>query len=197
MTYSPSFIDEHRYINVEDRWWSESTTEYHQEQLRSFGLSNIKIQFSGFGSQGDGASFRADVQDMPTFLTHITGREDSWPVWRTFANKGLLRVKIETSGHYCHEYTMNVSIDVDRIEFALDYEDDNDPMYHIHKTWDDTIDAELKDFDIELTDWCRSYARQIFRELEDEYDYLVSDEAVIETLVANEITEDEEVALID
>lgn len=196
MTYSPQFVDKHRYINVEESYWSEPTIDDHNDVLAGIGLSDVSIWFSGFGSQGDGACFVARVFDFEKFINHVTGSQDSWPVWRALWKTGGLHIRVTTSSRYYHEYSMRVDISAGRFEYAGDAcyyypNGEDDAMYHIHKAWDKIIDAELKDFDIELTDWCRSYARSIFRDLEQAYDYLTSDEAVIETLEANEIEDDE------
>jgi hypothetical protein len=194
MTYSPQFIDEHRHINVDDRYWLEPIIDEHNDVLTGIGLSDVSIGFSGFGSQGDGACFAARVFDFEKFINHVTGSQDSWPVWRALWKTGGLHIRVTTSGRYSHEYSMTVDIAADRFTYGGDayHDGDDDAMHHIHEAWDKTIDAELKDFDIELTDWCRSYARSIFRDLEQSYDYLTSDEAVIETLEINKIEEEDD-----
>lgn len=50
-------------------WW-ESVYEIWQSALEQIGFSDPKINFSGFWSQGDGASFTAgiDVEKLATFL---------------------------------------------------------------------------------------------------------------------------------
>lgn len=46
-------------INVNDDFWSECLVEDYTEKLKKLGFYDIKFQWSGFWSQGDGASFSA------------------------------------------------------------------------------------------------------------------------------------------
>jgi hypothetical protein len=45
-------------INTDYEWY-EHLTEYYQEKLQKLGFYKISFEFSGFYSQGDGASFKA------------------------------------------------------------------------------------------------------------------------------------------
>lgn len=71
-------LQENRYINVEDSWWCEPVEDEWKERLEAEGFRGVKIAFSGFCSQGDGASFTAESVDLPTFCK---------------ANKALTRFK--------------------------------------------------------------------------------------------------------
>ena len=52
-------LEKHRYTNVEHEWW-EFTVEQLKEELVALGFENTGVNFSGFWSQGDGASFTGD-----------------------------------------------------------------------------------------------------------------------------------------
>ncbi len=52
-------VDKYDDINVDEDTWYESTYEYYEDKLRALGFYDIKFEFSGFWSQGDGASFTA------------------------------------------------------------------------------------------------------------------------------------------
>lgn len=71
-------LDKNRDINVDDQWY-EFTYEAYTNKLSKLGFYDIKLSFSGFYSQGDGASFSAK---------HSRGN-------------------IYTRGRYCHSNTMN------------------------------------------------------------------------------------------
>lgn len=45
-------------INVHHDWY-DHTYEYYENKLKKLGFTDIKFEFSGFWSQGDGASFTA------------------------------------------------------------------------------------------------------------------------------------------
>ena len=75
-------------------------------------------------------------------------------------------ITITQSGHYHHEMTMHV---------ACEYSGNNDKAYN-------TID-ELGDIVLEEA---RNYAKEIYKGLEQEHEYLTSKESVEEALQAND-----------
>lgn len=121
-------LDKLRYINVDHDYWSESTIDDFKTELEDLGFSDIEVSFSGFWSQGDGASFTAKH------------------------NEGEIT---KSSHRYCHEMTMQCDDDA-------------------------------------LLDMARDKARQLYRSLKKDYEYLTSNEAVIETIEANDYEFDSE-----
>lgn len=55
--------DNYRTSGLDYDWWDHIYEEWHEE-LREMGFSNPEISFSGFASQGDGASFTANGFDF-------------------------------------------------------------------------------------------------------------------------------------
>ena len=51
--------------------WDEETRYISDALEEDYGLSRVEIQFTGFYSQGDGASFTGDVSDMGLFLSKV------------------------------------------------------------------------------------------------------------------------------
>lgn len=144
-------------------WW-EFAYDNARAAFAFFGVDASDISFSGFWSQGDGASFTGSFRaglispaaciaaEFPTDetlrglharLTAIIHSEDSC-------------VKITRSGHYVHSHTM----DIDAEEYSRDDE------------------RELLSIMRGLADW-------LYRLLESEYEYLVSDECVDESIRSN------------
>ena len=133
------------------------------------------ICFRGFWSQGDGACFEghyayrrgapAKIRGWAPLDATLHGIADRLQAiqWRNFYQ---LHAGIRHRGHYYHEYCMD--IDVGRDSPA------DQPM---------TDDAED-----EVTEALRDLARWLYRQLEREYDYLSSDEAVDEAIIANGYT---------
>lgn len=101
--------------------WHESSYEYYENKLKKLGFYDIKFEFSGFWSQGDGACFTAK---------HSRG-------------------DITKSGWYSHSYSMRC------------------------------------DSDVVLT-VARRLADRLYKSLRSDYEYLTSEEAIIETIEANE-----------
>jgi hypothetical protein len=56
--------------------------------------------------------------------------------------------------------------------------------------WQTELEYELEDFEEDITEQWRTYMRDLYRKLEAEYDHLTSDEAVWDTIEANELIED-------
>jgi len=134
------------------------------------------VYWSGFYSQGDGASFegaysyvkgaaKAIRKHAPTD-TELHRIADALQAAQR-VNFYRLTAGIEQSGHYCHEMTMKV--DVERSD-GVD----------VTAGADETVAECMRDF-----------ARWIYRQLKHAYEYENSDAQVDETIEANEYTFDE------
>jgi hypothetical protein len=154
-------IDDNRFWNTEDNEWYEYTLDYWKEKLTALGFNNAEIYFSGFASQGDGASFKTDV-DIEKWLTVNKKKTEYKAIIKDIDN---CTITITKSGHYEHEMTMSVEVE---------YFGNNDKAYN-------TID-KLGD---EILENAREQARLIYKELDKENDYLTSDEAIAESLESN------------
>jgi hypothetical protein len=130
------------------------------------------VYFSGFSSQGDGASFEGSYRYKKGAAKAIRAYAPQDRELHRIAdelqalqarNFYRLRASIGTSGRYCHEYSMDVNV-----EYA----------------GDDYRDVSAVEDDV--TELMRDFARWIYRALERAYDYENSDEAVDETIRANE-----------
>lgn len=131
------------------------------------------IYYSGFWSQGDGACYEGSYRyakqapkrireyaPLDTDLHQMADRLQA--LQRRYFYK--LEATTKHSGHYYHEYCMNVSVSIS----------------------DDPYRGVLASDDEELTDILRDFARWIYKRLEAEYDYQTSDEVVEESLIAND-----------
>lgn len=189
-------IDNNRYINVEHFEWWDCSYEQFAELAEMFGLDirqtpkkyncngkllrhDPTIYFSGFSSQGDGACFEGEYRYKKGALKKI---KEEWPQdeelhqivasLQELQRRNFYQVSctMKHGGHYMHSGCMQV--DVENIE-------DN---YRSIVGEDDFVQC-MRDF----ADW-------IYDRLEQEHDYLTSDEAVKESLLAKEcqFTEDGE-----
>jgi len=122
-------IEKNRDINVDTECWTDCVLEEYKSKLKSLGFYDIDFCWSGFWSQGDGASFTAKHE----------------------------RGNIYLIGRYYHENSMSIDSD-----------------------------------DIELLDEAKSIARNLYRDLEKEYDYLTDDQQIIDTILANDYEFDSE-----
>ena len=133
------------------------------------------IWFRGFWSQGDGACFEAFYsyrKDAPRLIRDHASQDAELhriaDALQAVQRRNFYQLHAEAShrGHYYHEYCMAISVTRDS------------PTYQ-----DMTEDAEG-----EVAEALRDLARWLYRQLEREYEYLTSDEAVDETIIANEYT---------
>ena len=187
-------IESARYMDVDFFEWWGSSFEMFAEAAELFGLDvrqtrkylvggghryDPTIFFSGFSSQGDGACFegsysykkgalKATKQAFPADSELLRIVRDLQAIQQR--NFYQLTATIKHRGQYNHSGCMDIT--VDRADGKAFSEDDEESLKQL-----------MRDF----ADW-------VYSSLEKEYDYLTSDEAVAESLRANEVefTEDGE-----
>ena len=137
------------------------------------------IFYSGFCSQGDGASFNCNYQykkgsvaDVMNWAPNDKELHRIARALQTIQKKYFyrLRASSKVSGHYVHSGCMRVSVDY----YAND------------------IERETDKGEEEITECLRDFADWIYKQLEREYDYQNSDDVVAEHIICNEyeFTED-------
>ena len=131
--------------------------------------------WTGFSSQGDGASFEgaySHARDAAKGIrAHAPRDEELHRIADELQaaqrrNFWQLHTSIRTRGNYCHEYTMAIAVERDS------------------PTWQPVTDG-AEDTVIEAL---RDLARWLYRHLRQEYEHLTSDAAIDETVAANEWT---------
>lgn len=134
-----------------------------------------RIAFTGFWSQGDGASFECYYSYRKNASDEIRSYAPQDANLHSIADALLavqrrnfyqLHAQASHRGHYCHEYCMSISV-----------ERDSPTCQDMTAGAEETVIEALRDL-----------ARWLYRQLEREYEYLSSDEAVDETITANEYT---------
>ena len=192
---SDALIEKYRHINVEHNEWWDSTYEMFKEEMEDRGVLVTDIYFSGFYSQGDGACFEGRVCDWELFLNKLG--YDS-PILTRFA-KDTWSFSVSHSGHYYHENCTHFSEDMPNPDGESD--DWFIGRFCIYNDPDDLRGkaelAVLRTFDYEamtnqFVEMFKDSMRDLYRRLEEEYDYLTSDEAVKETIIANDLFETDE-----
>jgi len=183
-------IDKYRYKNVEHDDWYEGTFEDFKEDMIAKFIFVRNIRFSGFCSQGDGASFTGHITCVPSFLARhkLTGK---YPVLhRLLAKGGELSLLItRSSGHYCHENMVKAEIAMcSGFRSILPH---GDPLRDtVVEMWDSKLEIEYSWLESDATEIIRRYCRDLYKKLEKEHDYLTSDEAVLETIEINDYIEE-------
>lgn len=163
------------YINIDYDWWNDSV-DYFKDQLKEYGIHAPDIRFSGFCSQGDGLSFTGSVElltlldktelskDYPNFIQLINDNEIDVSAY-------LYRVG---RAQAVHERSVRFEVDLD-----VYFEEISEEMKALLFDLADSIEYKLEQ-------WRLNICRDFYKQLSDEYDYLTSKEAIIETIEANE-----------
>jgi hypothetical protein len=179
-----------------DDWYDSVYYDFKSEGIvHGFHIEDIK--FSGFWSQGDGASWYGDV-DMKVFieknLPECIGR-DCW-LWLLQSGWVHDRLNIYQRGnHYAHSHTMSVG----NIEVYADEGDDDILQLDcilkgapVSTLWNlilaDTACPIKRPDDLEelvLTE-ARQYADEIYDGLREAYEYECSDENIAESYNIND-----------
>lgn len=141
--------------------------EIEQDELEAeFGLSNVEISFSGFWSQGDGASFTGRVDDIPKFIRAI-GIQDEILDKAMKALEDVYEMSIvRIDSRYVHENT---------VRFDLDPIDDTELVLMSPFGLGD-ITLELNDLLVEIgleakaSSWVKEKSREIYDKLERAYE---------------------------
>jgi hypothetical protein len=137
------------------------------------------IYYSGFWSQGDGASFECSYRYKPGSVKAVashTGNDKELiaiaTALQTIQKKYFysLRAKSKVSGHYVHSNCMQVTVD----------------YYDPSSKYSYNVERETDKGESEITEALRDFANWIYRQLEREYDYQNSDDAIAESIICNE-----------
>jgi len=172
------------------KWW-----DYIDDDLRAYvesnGFSYGRLRFSGFSSQGDGANVTLKVQLTPEFFEPMpvadTGSpfaEKVPPFWtsddseieviregfsRDLVDKIQLSVNQDGGARYQHEHTLSA-------EYEIFSTGDDDPFWtRFERAVENVSDA--------LLEWAKDLSKCAYRMLEQEWDYITSDEALTEMLL--------------
>lgn len=177
-------LDEHRDWDVDHGWW-DGVYEMFKEEMKGKSIRVDEMYFSGFWSQGDGACFEGCIDDLKEFIEK-NGLTEEFAWLLQLLETDYVRcisISCKSHGSYCHEYTMEFD-DTFELTHYLDPEDGliylsaQQETEEAEKRWPDFVDTVEEIF--------RDHARQLYEYLEKEYDYLTSDEHVLESLHAND-----------
>lgn len=191
-TISDRLLDQHREWNVQDSDWYEHVYTQFIERMAGLGIitNADQMQFSGFWSQGDGASFTG-YMDTKQFVDKHPELFAEYPGVKYLAEAdcGLAFRVSRISHHYSHARTCQFQSD----DCSVYQQYDEDDLRHaVFETHCELFANEQATFDKEADALIEGYADELYKDLEQEYEYLTSDEQVRASLEANEIFDDEE-----
>lgn len=181
-------LDKHRDWDAGHGWW-EHVYEMFKEDMAAKSIRVDEMYFSGFWNQGDGACFEGRIDDLKEFIDQHSLRKDfDWLVQLLETDYvRYARISCTSSGRYCHEHTMvfDDSFELGHIhepEDGLTYLSAQQEIEEAEKLWPDFVSTVKEIF--------QDHARQLYKNLEEGYEYLTSDEHVLESLIATDHLEE-------
>jgi len=178
-------IEWYRNGNLDYEWW-DCTFEDVKEIGKILGIQVDRIYFSGFSSQGDGACFEGSYEYAKGSVKKIKEYAPKDAELHKIA-LGLQQIQrlhfyqlgatVKQKGHYMHAYCTDIYV-CDEWESS---------MINYSKSFVETEER--------VSELLRDFMHWIYKRLETEYDWLQSEEQVIEGIKANELefTEDGEI----
>ena len=151
----------------------DSTVEYIEEILTCLGFQSPKISYSGFSSQGDGLSFTSDNWQYKKGMLDKIGKITQELCFLNVAKQ--LQVMAKNTGYKLqfsvnrtsHRYAHHNTVQIENNPYSdFSLSDDQDEI---------------------LTNLKNSLCRSFYKILEADYDYQLSDEYIIESLLSNDV----------
>ena len=166
-------------------WWN-----YHYEQFTTDcllkGVRVDAINFSGFGSQGDGATFSGYV-GVPQYMEDHKLHETYPALYLAVVDDGSRLGVGSTRG-----YGMQVN------NYCM-YGNQTAPSGVFENldqlAWEELIDEQEREADLAtvVVAFCRGLAAELYKDLEAEYEFLTSREQFIDSCTCNEVLFDIEI----
>jgi hypothetical protein len=156
--------------SLDYEWW-DCCHDMWKEKLTELGFYDVEISSSGFYSQGDGASFtgRVDVVKWIKANEPVKYRRLVNLFEKSFIELECNKIKRDRNTHYVHWNTTSVYLD-----------------FIVYSRKDDSNICDLLDqLEADILDRHQLLNNDIYKSLEKEYDYLMSEEAFSESADAN------------
>lgn len=159
-------LEELGQINVDYDGWSDWIIKDWTRRLDKLGYRNSEIYFSGFYSQGDGACFVAKVDILAWIKQHKAKARFS-KLYKELENGAWAEISIIHNYHYYFATSTSVE-------------------YNGESELSDKAYSQLEEISKSIEDEREKLGNKIYKELKENYEYLTSEEAIIETIEANE-----------
>lgn len=186
-----ALIERHRDINVHWEDWHEGVRGQVKEELAAIGFDMTEMYFSGFWSRGDGACFEGTMSDWGKFCAGVPTFVEAFPFLSEYAKAPPdvgPAYSIKHSGHYYHKHCTDHSYESE-LEYDLEQLEDEptDPEAQmLHALWKKALSEECDVYEW-LEEFFKDKMRDLYKRLEQEHDYLTSDDVVWESIEANDL----------
>jgi len=190
-------LEKHRDWNVDGDWWYECVYESWKEKLNKIGFEDAEIAFSGFWCQGDGACFNANCNIRKLLI------KSKYPkaLVNLLMESDLSASIVTTDHHYSHGNTRDFQLSYYYTDSFLNVlktptadlpliigealDEDAKKLYEL-RVKEQIAPIDLDQVEKDLEEKRLNLCRDIYKDLEKEYNSQTTDEAVIESLEANE-----------
>jgi len=184
---------------AEHEWWDCAYEDF-KEKGYELGFVIDKINFSGFYSQGDGACWSGQV-DMATWLKTHTEDSIARDAWCALIQEGFAEkhMGIHFRGHYLHSDTMTcvgwdwIDTDCSDAENSSHYLQQPSifqgmqyPALHNLIRSTDYPYTDPNDIEQAAFESAKDYADELYKRLREEYEYITSEENLIEMCDIND-----------
>lgn len=184
---------------AESPWSWETFVDVNDEEcgyldiVEDAGFEDVKIAWSGFSSQGDGASFTANrinfdkIEKAPGFDKMLASVKHGKMLWRVFGNDFSGKVK-RTNHHYYHKHTCTAYVEAP-------YRGVVERLKHPHiqdalEALESTVNKFVDELRCEISG-------KIYEKLEKDHDAFYSEEHLKELCNINDIFFDESGRMVD
>ena len=160
-------------INVFDDWYEFRFDEW-EDQLEDMGFEEVEISFTGFWSQGDGASFTAKSIDVEKYIRNQRLGQEYRPLLAILKQDWSIDGQVVRDKYlqYVHEYTTSV-------ELETDFHDNENPQR------EGKVIAQMNDLGEYIQDHVVQLNLAIYYDLSKDYDYLTSRESIADAFKSN------------
>jgi hypothetical protein len=192
------------YIEGMDYEWWEGVYESVKEDGYELGFCIDDIRFSGFWSQGDGASWLGQV-DVRQWLEKHCADSIGVSAWCALIQEDVVSKHIQVtqnSNHYSHHETMGFANVEDNVYDANDEHEMVLPsifkgmevrhLFDIIATDDTCPYKGVDDITTAIAISAKDYAKDIYIRLREEYEYLCSEEMMMDHFECNDYHFDED-----
>lgn len=169
-------IEKHRDCHTFYEWW-EGEYEYFIESMAEIGIEVTadNIFFSGFSHQGRGAAFKGAVGDWAKMFRHL-GLLLHYDWFMEATDSRWFQ------SHIAHR-SYSMSFDHDILIYPSPYDEIDEPLQHLMWSMDLPSEKFLEDLEDSIKEVFEDAAQKLYRSLEEENDYLTSDEVVKEYIL--------------
>jgi hypothetical protein len=173
-------IEKYRHINVEHDWWEWVYADF-KSDMGNVGVEIDDIEFSGFWSQGDHATFSCSMRSsVDTFMESHNLHEHYNAIYK-LALQGGVRISKKLDRYS--------EVECEAWGY-FDACEDEDMNAFYQKQYEEEVEVTYTEFDKDAIKILEGYEHDLYRQLEREYYSLTSDEVVWETIQGNELDDE-------